>query len=418
MPAQLDQYTLLRTLGSGVSAKVKLAQDPAGNQVAIKVFDRTLAANNDKAIKLLKQEVATIQKLQHANIVQLIDFKENAEKIRSNGQKVPVSYIVLELVTGGEFFDYVALSAFQPEVCRYYFRQMLQALHFVHSQGVAHRDLKPENIMLDKNFNVKIADFGFAAPLEGRDGSGFLKTVLGTQSYMAPEIMERSPYQGHVVDLFALGIILFIMYSGHPPFNNAVPSDPHYKLLATNRADLFWKTHSNRKPAGFFSEEFKDLITNMLQLMPHQRLSIADIIGHPWMQGPIASTEQVQQEFHNRLSNIKAEAQAEAERKAAVRNNHAKHRVKRGEQIGAKVYMSGPVSEEESKEGIVSIPLEEFKPVVAKNTVFFSTYEPEHIFKQLMTHLEEKDIKAAIAENKWKITFRREKEQDQEEKAA
>jgi len=123
--------------------------------------------------------------------------------------------------------------------------------------------------MLDKDYNIKIADFGFAAPIEGRDGSGFLKTVLGTQSYMAPEILERVPYQGHVVDLFALGVILFILYAGHPPFNHADRRDPHYKLLATNRADLFWKTHSNRKPKDFFSEEFKDLITNMLQLLPH-----------------------------------------------------------------------------------------------------------------------------------------------------
>jgi len=120
--------------------------------------------------------------------------------------------------------------------------------------------------LLDKNFNAKIADFGFAAPVEGRDGSGFLHTVLGTQSYMAPEITSRQPYQGPVVDLFALGIILFILYSGHPPFAMAEARDPHYKLLATNRADLFWKTHSGRKPEGFFSDSFKDLITNMLQL--------------------------------------------------------------------------------------------------------------------------------------------------------
>ena len=81
---------------------------------------------------------------------------------------------------------------------------------------------------------------------------------------MAPEILAKEPYQGHVVDLFALGIILFILYSGHPPFANADPKDSHYKLIASNRADLFWKTHEQRKAPGFYSEEFKDLITNML----------------------------------------------------------------------------------------------------------------------------------------------------------
>lgn len=72
-----------------------------------------------------------------------------------------------------------------------------------------------------------------------------------------------------------------------------------------NRADLFWKTHSRNKPEGFFSEEFKDLITNMLQVMPHQRLSLAEIVGHPWMQGPIAEVADVQQEFSQRFEQIK-----------------------------------------------------------------------------------------------------------------
>lgn len=224
--------------------------------------------------------------------------------------------MALELITGGELFDFVAIRAFSENISRYYFKQMLQAMHYIHSQGIAHRDLKPENIMLDDEFNIRIADFGFAAPIEGRDGSGTLKTQLGTQSYMAPEILAREAYQGHVVDLFALGIILFILYSGHPPFATADPRDPHYKLIASNRADLFWKTHSNRKPAGFFSEEFKDLITNMLQLLPNQRLSMADIIGHPWMQGVIASQQEVRHDFEQRQKQIDDDRAAEVAKKA------------------------------------------------------------------------------------------------------
>lgn len=146
---------------------------------------------------------------------------------------------------------------------------MLQVLHYVHFNGVAHRDLKPENIMLDEKFNVRFADFGFAAPLEGRDGSGFLRTNLGTTAYMAPELIMRQPYMGNAVDLFAIGIILFILYAGHPPFSSANPeSDPHYKLLCEGKADLFWKNHARTKATHFFSEEFKDLITNMLQPEP------------------------------------------------------------------------------------------------------------------------------------------------------
>ena len=154
----------------------------------------------------------------------------------------------MELVEGGELFDYVAIQHFKPEICRFYFNQMIQALYHSHSSGVAHRDLKPENILLDRNFNVKIADFGFAAPIYGRDGSGFLTTNLGTPGYMAPEIHNGHAYQGEVVDLFAIGVILFILYSGHPPFCIAGTNDPYFKLLANNRADIFWREHSKSHP--------------------------------------------------------------------------------------------------------------------------------------------------------------------------
>lgn len=193
---------------------------------------------------------------------------------------------------GGELFDYVANSgAFSEPMCRYYFKQMLMGLHYIHKNGFSHRDLKPENILLDENYDLKIVDFGFACPLEGRDGSGFNRSVIGTPGYMAPEILEKQPYQGQVVDLFAAAVILFIMMTQHPPFQMAKAEDMYYKLLATNRADLFWKAHSSRKPADFFSDEFKDLITSMMQLHPHQRLCMADIIGHPWMQGEVATAE-------------------------------------------------------------------------------------------------------------------------------
>ena len=83
---------------------------------------------------------------------------------------------------------------FEENVARYFFKQILEALDFMHNKGYAHRDLKPENILIDMNTTIKIADFGFAGPIEGRDGSGYLKTLLGTNSYMAPEIHLNKPY--------------------------------------------------------------------------------------------------------------------------------------------------------------------------------------------------------------------------------
>jgi len=309
MPSNIDHFECVKTLGSGISAKVKLAKDKNNNDqlVALKVFDKSNTINNTQAMKTLKEEVAAYSSLSHSNMVSLISFKEDAIWKKSDGRTVKIAYMVLEFVSGGELFDFVALSAFSESICRFYFKQMLQVIHHAHSKGVAHRDLKPENIMLDKEFNVKVADFGFAAPTQGRDGSGFLNTRLGTVAYMSPELVEAGHYQGHVVDIFALGIILFIMYSGHPPFNSASPADTHYKLLVTNRADLFWKHHENahtdpERSGPFFSDDFKDLITNMLQYQPNQRLGMADIIGHPWMDSTksFASVSEVQTEFSKR----------------------------------------------------------------------------------------------------------------------
>jgi len=103
--------------------------------------------------------------MQHGNIIHLIEARMDSKKIKPDGQEKQVAFIVLELVTGGELFDFVALKNFSEPISRFYFRQLMQALHYVHSMGACHRDLKPENILLDKDFNIKIADFGFAAPI-------------------------------------------------------------------------------------------------------------------------------------------------------------------------------------------------------------------------------------------------------------
>lgn len=111
--------------------------------------------------------------------------------IKSNGQSVEVAYIVQELILGGELFHYVRNTGpFKESICKYYFKQMLLGLNYIHSKGFSHRDLKPENILLDSQFDVKIVDFGFACSLSGRDGSGFNRTVAGTPNYMAPEILK------------------------------------------------------------------------------------------------------------------------------------------------------------------------------------------------------------------------------------
>mmetsp|Transcript_18617 Transcript_18617/g.17713 ORF Transcript_18617/g.17713 Transcript_18617/m.17713 type:complete len:297 (+) Transcript_18617:36-926(+) len=296
MSSQLGKYTLLRTLGTGANSKVKLSLDKAtGTYFAVKIMEKGNPNLDAKFVELVLTEVETMTALNHPNILNLVEYSKEGVVEKANGQKKEVIYIVLELAQGGELFDYVATTGkFEDNVARFYFRQMLDGLEYVHGKGVTHRDLKPENVLYDNNFNLKIADFGFAAPLAGRDGSGALKTKLGTESYMAPEIHMRKPYNGASVDLFATGIILFIMVTQHPPFTRAEPTDPFYRLLCANRQDLFWKAHSKNKPEGFFSEEFKTLINGMLSFDPSHRPSLQDIKAHPWVTtGPVATLAEV-----------------------------------------------------------------------------------------------------------------------------
>lgn len=250
MPSKLGKYTLVRTLGSGANSKVKLAQDDNGSFYAVKILKKADSERDRRVLELVITEVQTMSQLNHGNIVNLIEYNKEGILTKADGRTKTVFYIVLELASGGELFDFVAQTgAFSEPVARYYFRSLIEGLDYIHKRGISHRDLKPENLLFDSDFNLKIADFGFAAPVVGKDQSWTLQTQLGTFGYMAPEIIYRQAYNGPAVDLFAAAVILFIMVARHPPFNKADPrEDNFYKNLCVNRPDLFWKTHSANKP--------------------------------------------------------------------------------------------------------------------------------------------------------------------------
>ena len=112
--------------------------------------------------------------INHPNVVNQIEYGVDTYK-KTSGKSKDVSYIVLELASGGELFDFIAHSGrFEEPLARFYFKQFMEGLDHCHNAGITHRDLKPENLLLDHKYTLKIADFGFAAPIEGRDGSGML----------------------------------------------------------------------------------------------------------------------------------------------------------------------------------------------------------------------------------------------------
>ena len=142
----------------------------------------------------------------------------------------------------------------------------MAGLKYCHSKNICHRDLKPENLLLDHDYVLKIADFGFGSLVERPGTDGHLTTTLGTLQYMAPEQHQKKDYLGTQVDIFAAGVILFISRAQHPPFGKATAKDSFYKFIGGKRPDLFWKTMNKGKSADYFSEEFKDLVTKMIDL--------------------------------------------------------------------------------------------------------------------------------------------------------
>ena len=158
----------------------------------------------------------------------------------------------------------------------------------MHQSGFANRDIKLENVIVDHNFDIKMADFGFAKVLEGVDKSGVLNTRLGTPGYMAPEILDRRGYSGDKTDIFALGVILFSMVTLTTPFE-AIPClsegqlmiaiDRLYMRFCTEK-EKFWSAYSELS----LTTEFKALLDALLNADPNLRPSISEIINHPWFQ--------------------------------------------------------------------------------------------------------------------------------------
>jgi serine/threonine protein kinase len=184
---------------------------------------------------------------------------------------------MLEYIPGGLLFDMCqTLGVMGEDAGRFFMTQMLDVLKYMHQLGVVHRDIKLENILVDDQQNFKLADFGFATFKNVTK----LNDYVGTKTYMAPEIKECKEYDGRQVDVFALGVVLFVIVQGTFPFQEAVDDDYYYDLLKRGKLEKYFKSTRTEN----LSDEFKDLVVKMFSHDPTKRPTIKEIIEHPWMQ--------------------------------------------------------------------------------------------------------------------------------------
>ncbi|XP_067295344.1 calcium/calmodulin-dependent protein kinase (CaM kinase) II beta 1 isoform X5 [Pseudorasbora parva] len=261
-----DEYQLYEELGKGAFSVVRrCVKLSTGQEYAAKIINTKKLSARDH--QKLEREARICRLLKHPNIVRLHD------SISEEG----FHYLLFDLVTGGELFeDIVAREYYSEADASHCIQQILEAVLHCHQMGVVHRDLKPENLLLAskcKNAAVKLADFGLAIEVQGDQQAWF--GFAGTPGYLSPEVLRKEAY-GKPVDIWACGVILYILLVGYPPFWD----EDQHKLYQQIKAGAYdfpspeWDT---------VTPEAKNLINQMLTINPAKRITAQEALKHPWV---------------------------------------------------------------------------------------------------------------------------------------
>lgn len=256
-------FVLGKTLGEGTTGKVKVAfHKETGFKVAVKIIRKDLLMSKPAVRVKVQREVVVMKLLNHHNVMKLYDVYETSKNL----------FLIMELVEGGELFDYIVKRrTISRSETRRIFREIIAGVDYMHAHGVAHRDLKPENIMLDHQKHVKIVDMGMSAVM--REGE-LLATSCGSPHYASPQVVSGEKYDGREADIWSCGVILFALMTSNLPFDD----DNIRVLLQKVRRGVF-------KMPSFLADDVRDLISRMIVVDPHKRITMPGIKAHPWFTG-------------------------------------------------------------------------------------------------------------------------------------
>lgn len=286
-PSIEDKYSIKELLGTGAFSEVRLCENrETGQAYAVKIIDKKALKGKEDS---LENEIRVLRRFSarkneddaektwftHPNIVQLFETYEDKSKV----------YLIMELVTGGELFDrIVEKGSYTEKDASNLIRQVLEAVDYMHEQGVVHRDLKPENLLYyssSEDSKIMISDFG----LSKMEDSGFMATACGTPGYVAPEVLAQKPY-GKAVDVWSIGVISYILLCGYPPFYDENDANLFAQILKGEFEfdSPYWDE---------ISDSAKDFIKSLMCVNVEKRFTCKKALAHPWISGNAASNKNI-----------------------------------------------------------------------------------------------------------------------------
>ena len=257
--AILDRYQVDAPIGFGSFSVVKRVTDSVtGQSYACKIIPATKLVTARAAA--FENEVRILQQLSHPGVIRLFDLLKDDSNY----------YIIMELCEHGELFHYIVDNGRLSELeSRYFLKQILEALRYVHNQGVVHRDIKPENILLDVDGHVKLSDFGLSRFVNAQ---GLADTPCGSVCYASPECVSGIQYDGRKSDIWSVGVVAYAMLTGVLPWTK----QNQVQLIEQIRKADF-------QIPGFVSEGARDLIRKLMEPDPAKRISVEEALQHPWI---------------------------------------------------------------------------------------------------------------------------------------
>lgn len=338
----IGKYTIFETLGKGGYSWVKKGEDTeTGAVVALKFMNRATDQWALEQAEQVRTEIKSLTQVRHENVMKLYAYNLSAKYPLKDGGNVKTILLVLEYCPGGELFDILYYAdKMEEDLARTYFQQAIYGLKAVHDAGIAHRDLKPQNLLLDSRFNLKLTDFGLSKIYESEEDRVMKTTYVGTRGYQAPELLKNQKYT-NACDIFSMGVVLFILLAGYPPFEAAHKTDKWYRTMASGDLKKFWHVHRGAN----IDSSAQELLNKMLCYRPKDRITLSNILEHEWFSGDVVKKKDLKKRIIARFMQARENRKKDSKKaKDLIESEHGKAEMKRGDEPGFDESLGGKIA--------------------------------------------------------------------------